>query len=85
MPFVTVKTVKGVLNEIQKQEILEGISELIVRVAGGEDQQFKESVWVVIDEQEPGNWYLGGESPTPEMQSYQNKHSNIPSVHKFSK
>ena len=86
MPFVTVKTVKGVLNEIQKQEILDGISELIVRVAGGADQQaFKEAVWVVIDEQEPGNWYLGGKHPTAEMQSYQNKHPETSPIRKFSK
>ena len=86
MPFVTVQTVKGVLNEIQKQEILEGISELIVRVAGGADQQkFREAVWVVIDEQEPGNWYLGGKQPTAEMLSYQNKHSENSRPHDFSK
>lgn len=76
MPFVTVKTVKGVLNEVQKQDILEGISELIVRVAGGDKEQtFKEAVWVVIEEEEPGNWYLGGKKPTAEMQIYQDRHS----------
>lgn len=77
MPFVTVKAVKGVLNEIQKQEILEGISELITRVASDIDkQEFKESVWVVIEEQEPGNWYLGGKHPTAEMLHYQKKHED---------
>ena len=86
MPFVTVKTVKGVLNEIQKQEILEGISELIVRIAGGADPQaFKEAVWVVIEEQEPGNWYLGGKHPTAEMQSYQGRHTENLRSHDFSK
>ena len=73
MPFVTVKTVKGVFNEIQKQEILDGISELITRVAAGEDKTFKEAIWAVIEEEKPGNWYLGGSSPNPEMLAYQRK------------
>lgn len=63
MPFVTVKTVKGLLNEIQKQEVLEGVAEVLVKVVAGGEQGFKEAVWVVIEEQEPGNWFLGGESP----------------------
>ena len=85
MPFVTVKTVKGVLNEVQKQEILEGISELIVRVAGGGDEQgFKEAVWVVVEEEEPGNWYLGGKKPTAEMQAYHTKHDGKLKHYNFS-
>ena len=74
MPFVTVKAVKGVFNEIQRQEILDGITDLIARVAGGSDDDFKEAVWVVIEEQEPSHWCFGGKSPNPELQVHHNKH-----------
>ena len=63
------------LNEVQKQDILEGISEVLTKVAGSAcDHNFMESVWIVIEEQEPGNWYLGGKTPTSEMQVYRNRH-----------
>ncbi|WP_299728343.1 tautomerase family protein [uncultured Endozoicomonas sp.] len=62
MPFVSVKTVKGVFNEIQKQEVMDGISELLVKVADVGKDGFQDAVWVVIEEQEPGNWNQGGES-----------------------
>ncbi|WP_066016765.1 MULTISPECIES: tautomerase family protein [Endozoicomonas] len=63
MPFVSVKTVKGLFNEIQKQEVMDGISELLVKVAAGGEDRFQQAVWVVIEEQEPGNWSLGDNSP----------------------
>lgn len=74
MPFVTVRTVKGVFNEIQRQEIMEGITEMITRVADHPEEGFREAVWVVIEEQEPSHWYFGGKSPNPELQMHHKKH-----------
>ena len=74
MPFVTVRTVKGVFNEIQRQDIMEGITEVISKVSGSRDEGFKESVWVVVEEQEPSHWFFGGKSPNPELLAHHMKH-----------
>ena len=62
MPFVSVKMVKGLFNEIQKQEVMDGIAELLVKVADVGGDGFEDAVWVVIEEQEAGNWSQGGKS-----------------------
>ena len=74
MPFVTVKAVKGVFNEIQRQEIMDGITDLITHVAGSSSEDFREAVWVVIEEQEASHWCSGGKSPNPELLLHHNKH-----------
>ncbi|WP_257264629.1 4-oxalocrotonate tautomerase [Endozoicomonas sp. ONNA2] len=42
---------------------MDGISQLLVEVAAGGEDRFQQAVWVVIEEQEPGNWSLGAHSP----------------------
>ena len=67
MPFVNVRTVKGLLNDTQKRELQDRITDLMVEFEGRGDPAFRRLVWVLIDEQEPGNWCLGGTPVTPEM------------------
>ena len=74
MTFVTVKTVKGLFNEVQKKEIFDGITALISNIAAHESEQFKSSIWVAIEELEPGNWSFGEESPTAEERLFYNLH-----------
>ena len=67
MPFINVRTVKGLLNDAQKRELQDRITDLMVEVEGRGDPGFRRLVWVLIDEQEPGNWSLGGTQVTPEL------------------
>lgn len=46
MPFVNVQTVKGMLDERQKSELLSRITELLVEIEGRGDPAFRQSVWV---------------------------------------
>ncbi|EJB59639.1 4-oxalocrotonate tautomerase family protein [Helicobacter pylori] len=60
MPFINIKLVPengGPTNE-QKQQLIEGVSDLMVKVLN----KNKASVVVIIDEVDSNNYGLGGES-----------------------
>ena len=67
MPYVTISTVRGIFDGAQKQALLERVTDLMVEVEGQGHPDFRRNVWVKIDEQEPANWSLGGNIPTPDM------------------
>lgn len=67
MPFLTLKTVKGLLSEEQKQYLMDKFTEILVEVEGGGNPDFKKSVWIQIDETEPNNWQMGELRPTEQM------------------
>jgi 4-oxalocrotonate tautomerase len=67
MPYVTISTVRGMLDSTQKQALLERVTDLLVEVEGRGNPDFRRTVWVKIEEQEPANWSLGGVILTPEI------------------
>ncbi|WP_441236549.1 tautomerase family protein [Bradyrhizobium sp. 930_D9_N1_4] len=67
MPYITVSTVRGILDAAQKKTLLERITDLMVEVEGHGSPDFCRNVWVRIDEQEPSHWSLGGQQPTSEI------------------
>lgn len=67
MPYVTISTVRGILDAGQKKTLLERITDLLVEVEGQGNPDFRRNVWVRIEEQEPAHWSLGGMQPTPEV------------------
>ena len=67
MPFVNIKTVKGLLTEAQKSELQEKITDLFVEYEGCNNPKFRQYVWVLIEEMDPANWSLGGHTPSPEL------------------
>ena len=66
MPFLNLRTVKGLLNDEQKKYLMEKFTELLVETEGGRNPDFKKMVWIQIDEEEPKNWQIGELRPTPE-------------------
>ncbi len=60
MPFVTVRTLKGALDEAQKETLQTRITDLLVEIEGRGSEGFRQFVWVLIEEEEPSNWSLGG-------------------------
>lgn len=60
MPFVSVSTVRGILDRTQKQALLQRITDLMVEIEGQGNPDFRKTVWVRIEEDEPANWTLGG-------------------------
>ena len=67
MPFVNVQTIKGIMNDEQKSELLRRMTDLMVEIEGRGDPEFRRSVWIRIDELDPEQWSLGGLQPTAEM------------------
>ncbi|MBR1029316.1 tautomerase family protein [Bradyrhizobium liaoningense] len=67
MPYVTISTVRGILDAGQKKTLLERVTDLLVEVEGQGNPDFRRDVWVRIEEQEPAHWSLGGIQPTPEI------------------
>lgn len=67
MPHITISTVRGILDTAQKRTLLERITDLMVEIEGQGDPDFRRSVWVKLEEQEPSHWVAGGIIPTPNI------------------
>ena len=60
MPYVNIKITKENTTVEQKQELIKGVTDLLVRVLNKNPA----TTFVVIDEVETDNWGVGGESVT---------------------
>ena len=67
MPFINVRTAKGLLDEQQKQELHQRLTDLIVEVEGRGNPAFRQLVFVLIEEEASTNWSVGGVQVTPEQ------------------
>lgn len=56
MPYVNLRILKNQVNEKQKEEIVEGLTNLIVTIMGRD----KNLTVITIDELEENNWIIGG-------------------------
>lgn len=57
MPFVEVKTIKGVFSTEEKSEMIGEITNVFSRMKSDE---FAEGTWVVVNELGDGDWGEGG-------------------------
>lgn len=60
MPYVNIKVAKTGLSAQQKDQLIAGITRLLVEVLNKDP----DSVFVVIDEVDTDNWGVGGQSLT---------------------
>jgi 4-oxalocrotonate tautomerase len=58
MPFVEVKSIRGVFNAEEKARVINEVTGVFSRMKGA---AFAEGTWVVINELDDGNWGEGGE------------------------
>ena len=56
MPFVEVKTIRGVFSTEEKTEMIEELTGVFARM---KDEEFAEGTWVVVNELDNGNWGRG--------------------------
>jgi 4-oxalocrotonate tautomerase len=66
MPFLNLRTAKGLLNDEQKQYLMDKFTDLLVEVEGGGNPEFKKVVWILIEEHEPEKWQIGDRRSTQE-------------------
>jgi 4-oxalocrotonate tautomerase len=64
MPFLNLKTVKGLLSEEQKQYLMDKFTELLIETEGDGNPDFRKMIWINIEEENPGNWQLGELRPS---------------------
>ena len=57
MPFVEVKSIKGVFTTEEKTQIIKDITNVFAQM---KNDKFVEGTWVVINELDDGNWGEGG-------------------------
>ena len=57
MPFVEVKSIRGVFSAEEKSQMIEEITSVFARMKGDE---FAAGTWVVVNELDDGNWGEGG-------------------------
>ena len=60
MPFVNIRTYKGFLSVSEKKELQNKITDLLVEYKRKGNPEFRKLVWVMLEEEEPENWMLGG-------------------------
>jgi 4-oxalocrotonate tautomerase len=60
MPFVNIRITREGATPQQKAELIEGATELLVRVLG----KNRATTFVIIDEVETDNWGIAGEAVT---------------------
>ena len=66
MPFVNIRTTRGLLNDQQKKLLHEELTELMVRIEGNGDPNFRKFVLVLIEEADATSWSVAGEQLTEE-------------------
>jgi 4-oxalocrotonate tautomerase len=66
MPFVNVRTAKGLLTDEQKAELCARLTDVLVAVEGRGNPAFRELVWILIEEHEPRSWCIGGTQISPQ-------------------
>ena len=67
MPYVNVRTVAGALDDADKKELLDRITQALVDIEGGGNPAFRQFVWVSIEEVPGTSWSIGGMQPTAEQ------------------
>ena len=60
MPFVNIRITKEGATAEQKQQLIQGVTDLLADVLG----KNPETTFVIIDEVDTDNWGIGGESVT---------------------
>ena len=61
MPYLSVKLIKGVFDDSQKQEMMTRLTETMVDIEG---EAMRPVTWVTIEEVASGEWSIGGKALT---------------------
>lgn len=64
MPFVNVRTARGLLTAEQKCRLHEELTAVLVRVEGGGDPDFRRYVTVLLEEHDADSWSVSGQQLT---------------------
>ena len=57
MPFIEIKTIKGVFSTDEKSRMIKDVTDVFANM---KDDEFAEGTWVVVNELGNGDWGGGG-------------------------
>ena len=57
MPFIEIKTIKGVFSTDEKSRMIKDVTDVFANM---KDDEFAEGTWVVVNELGNGDWGEGG-------------------------
>ena len=63
MPFANIKVIEGVFTDIEKRQMIEKVTEVLVTIEG---ERLRDKTLVIIEETRSGDWGIGGMSVTTE-------------------
>lgn len=66
MPFVNVRTARGLLDAQQKRLLHTELTDLLVRIEGGGDPNFRQFVTVLIEDHPAEAWSVAGRALSQE-------------------
>ncbi len=66
MPFVNVKVIEGVFSGEQKREMVVRLTDAMVAIEG---EAMRPVTWVVVEEVKSGDWGIGGQAMTADVQA----------------
>lgn len=58
MPLVTIDVIKDVFTPSQKEALVQGVTEAMIKVEG---EEMRPVTWVRVQEFEQGDWAIGGQ------------------------
>ncbi|MGV6846825.1 MAG: tautomerase family protein [Marinibacterium sp.] len=61
MPLVDIEVIEGVLDETQKAEMIQKVTDAMVEVEG---ENLRGVTWVRVKEVRSGHWGIGGNTPS---------------------
>lgn len=64
MPFINVRTARGLLDAEQKLQLHAELTEALVRIEGGGQEAFRQYVTVLIEEHPAEAWSVSGQPLT---------------------
>lgn len=70
MPFVNVRTARGLLSGEEKRELHKRITDVMVEVEGRGNPDFRSYVSILIEECDPSDWSIHGDALTAEAISH---------------
>ncbi len=61
MPLATVKVIEGVFTDVEKEQLIEKVTEAIIAVEG---EPLRDKTVVIVEETRSGDWGVGGHALT---------------------
>ena len=64
MPLANIKVIEGVFTDVEKQQMIEKVTEAMIAVEG---EPLRDKTVVIVEETKTGDWGVGGQTLTSQQ------------------